>query len=233
MTRRLCSLALAAAVALTGACARTVVDNPLVTDAAPDDFNAEVQFWDLLPTRSAVSNDEALHGLFLTADGEDRFQGYDARVAEAKSRKWLPSSFNEPANMAMQRGTLAVAVCVWTKVRGGVTMMVLGPTQRYATRELVYLGIMQGNSTEWMSFSGLEYVAVIGRAQDYVNGRAQRAKGDPTNTSRGSAQQSLPGSAQPAATTEPPTPAPAPAPAPGEAPAPTEAPAPPATPSNP
>lgn len=165
-----------AAVTLSGlpGCARTVVKEPLTTDYAIDDFGAEMTFWDGLKDRTAVTNDEALHGLLLTVDGEPRLMGYEARRAEAIARNWLPKDFAEPGNLAMQRGTFAVAVCKIADIKGGVIMSIVGANPRYATRELVYQGIMQGNSTEMMSISGSEFIAVISRMQDYMAARAAK-----------------------------------------------------------
>lgn len=215
-TRSLLLTAAALCLAALGGCARTIVGSPLLTDYGPDDVGAEANFWDQLETRSAVTNDEGLHGLLLSADGEDRQGGYDARVNEAKRRGWLPRSFNEPGNMAMQRGTLAVAVCKIAKIKGGAIMRVVGPTQRYATRELVYVGIMQFNSTDLMSFSGLEYVAVLGRMQDYITMRSARATPPPSTAQVESRVPDMPeGPAPRMPVTDPPaTPAGQPAPPP-------------------
>lgn len=160
--------------ALSG-CARTTVELPLETNYAADDIGAEAAFWDNLPYRTAVTNDEALHGLLLTVDGVDPTGGYSARVAEGVKRGWLPKGFSEPANLAMQRGRLAVALCVWAKINGGVTMRIVGPIPRYAVRELVYLNILPYSSTENMSFSGLEFTAALSKTQDYIDAEAAKS----------------------------------------------------------
>lgn len=165
-------------VALSG-CARTTVELPLETNYAADDIGAEAAYWDNLPYRTAVTNDEALHGLLLTADGADTTGGYQARVAEGIKRGWLPKGFSEPANLAMQRGRLAVALCVWAKIRGGVTMSIVGPIPRYAVRELVYMGIFPYSSTENMTFSGLEFTAALSKTQDYLDAEAAKSAPKP------------------------------------------------------
>jgi len=152
---------------MQGGCARTVVKNPLTTDAPPEDVTARLDFWDALTTHGIVSNDEGLHGLFLLAESTDPSASYSDRVARAKERGWLAGNFDEPADLAMQRGTLARAVCRVCGIEGGLIMHAIGPTARYATRELIYMGMM-APGTEQQSFSGREFIGVVTKAQDYL-----------------------------------------------------------------
>jgi hypothetical protein len=168
-TSHLAALLLVAAAVLPFAgCQRTIVSSPLQTDYAADDIGAELDFWHQMPTRSAVTNNEALHGLFLLLDGEDKAGNWEARVNLAKSRGWLDADWAEPANQSVSRGTLARAICVACKIDGGVMMRVLGPVPRYAVRELVFLRIMADPSTDYQSLTGLEYIGVVSKAQDYL-----------------------------------------------------------------
>ncbi len=159
---------MAAGLALAGGCARTVVQTPLDTAYAVEDLDAQMAFLHSLPNQRAVSNDEGLHALFTIADETDRMRTYDERVAEAKRRNWLKADFEEPANLAMSRGTLARALAVLCEIEGGVMMRLLGPVDRYALRELAALGIVSGDSTVNQPISGLEFLGVLGKAQDYV-----------------------------------------------------------------
>lgn len=159
---------LTAGLTLAGGCARTVVETPLDTGYAVEDLDAQMAFLHSLPAQRAVSNDEGLHALFTIADETDRMRTYEERVAEAKRRNWLSADFDEPANLAMSRGTLSRALVVLCEIEGGVMMRLLGPVDRYALRELAALGIMSGDSTVNQPISGLEFLGVLGKAQDYV-----------------------------------------------------------------
>lgn len=159
-------LAACAATLLT-ACARTVVTNSLPTNAPPDDETAQLDFWDALTTHGIVSNDEGLHGLFLLADSGDTSGSYQTRVERAKQRGWLDAGFDEPSDLAMQRGTLARAITSLCGIEGGLWMHVFGPTPRYATRELISMGMM-APGTEQQSFTGREFIGIITKAQDYL-----------------------------------------------------------------
>jgi hypothetical protein len=170
---------IAAAVILTAGCARTAVENRIDTAATPRDQVAELDFWHALPGRSAVSNDEGLHGVILFGAEEEAptLESYEDRVAYAKERGWLSKGWDESPATAMQRGTLSRALAVICGVEGGVIMRLLGPTSRYAQRELVFEGIMPA-STELQTISGLEYIGVISKAQDYLTVKQARAEAD-------------------------------------------------------
>jgi hypothetical protein len=152
--------------ACVAGCARTTVRQVEATDYDPNDENAELDFWHNLPGRSAVTNDEGLHGVLVFADGQDPTRSYSDRIALLKERGWITKGFDEPGTLAMQRGTLAKALCHVLEVKGGVMMRVTDKSPRYAARELMYLGIL-APGTEQQVLSGLDYLGVISKAQDY------------------------------------------------------------------
>ncbi|GDY05388.1 hypothetical protein LBMAG51_01750 [Phycisphaerae bacterium] len=130
--------------------------------------NSEIEFFEDLERNQVVSNNDALHSFFLLADKEDGWTTYDERVAEAKRRKWLSSSFDEPANESAEVGWVASASCRITKIRGGLSMQVIGPIPRYAVRELTHMQILIGKK-EKQSFSGLEFVDYLTRLSRMTN----------------------------------------------------------------
>jgi hypothetical protein len=156
------------AVMLAG-CSSPRVAEPLTQTLGKDDPDTQLEFWHRLGERPMTSNDDAFHGLLLYLDGKDANQDYAGRVAELKRRKIIPAGFDRPADEALQRGTLAMAILKVTNVRGGVMATALGPTPRYATRELVYVGLYPPSSPN-QTFSGSEYVGIIGRLEDYQRG---------------------------------------------------------------
>jgi hypothetical protein len=158
----LCLLTCLLLATLATGCARTVAESSVVdqTSALQDEF----EFWDGVEGAHAVTNNDALHGLFLVADGADPHATYDERVAAAKSRRWIPKSWSSPPNESAPVGLMAMAACDIMKVRGGVTMMIIGPTPRYCARELVALGFIP-QRTQNQSLSGLEYVDLIRRVE--------------------------------------------------------------------
>jgi len=156
--------------AATIGCQPVQLAGPLEDELAGSDAESQMEFWHTLAMRSTVSNDEALHGLFLYLDGQDESKDYAQRVDNLKARGLLMQGFDRPANEAISRGTLATALVGVLKIKGGLMMHVLGPTPRYAVRELQYAGIYPRSSTN-QTFSGSQYVAVMGRVDDYAQAR--------------------------------------------------------------
>jgi hypothetical protein len=163
------ALGLVCLVALAGGCQTAKVAHPLTADMGGSAPDAQLNFWHTLATRPVTSNDEAFHGLLLYADGKDDSADYSQRVQTLKSRKMLPGSFNALANEAIQRGVLAVAVCRILEVRGGVMMHLTGAAPRYAMRELEFLELYPPSGT-YQTFSGSEFLGIIGRMEDYQRG---------------------------------------------------------------
>lgn len=166
--------AIALAIALAG-CTRTIIENRLDTGYRPGDAAGELDFWHGLAERSAVSNDEGLHGLFLLADGEDTHETYERRVEEARARGWVGRNWDEPPELAMRRGILSRALVRICDIDGGVMMRITGGIPRYAQRELIFKNIMP-MSTSFQTISGLDYIGVISRAQDYITIQQQRRR---------------------------------------------------------
>jgi hypothetical protein len=167
MRQLLASAFLAACLGALGACARTVVQNPQTTDYPPGDTTAELDFWHGLPQQSAVTNNQGLHGVLLLFDGADETQSYESRVATLQDRGWLPDSFDEAGDIALQRGTLAHILVRAMEVRGGVMMFVTSRHARYANIELQRIGVMPPGS-EIMVIDGLDFVGTMSKAQDYM-----------------------------------------------------------------
>ena len=187
-----CAALLALAFAIVS-CERAITTTSSVEKF--ESSNSEIEFFEDLERNQVVSNNDALHSFFLLADKEDGWTTYDERVAEAKRRKWLSSSFDEPANESAEVGWVASASCRIAKIRGGLSMMVIGPAPRYAVRELTHMQILIGKK-ETQSFSGLEFVDYLTRL------------GRMTNLSSGSVLEKLPNQAtgqEPTAKPLPPT----------------------------
>jgi hypothetical protein len=159
-------LALGVAVLLAG-CQPARVDQPLTANLGADDPDTQLDFWHTLAQQPVTSNDDAFHGLLLFLDGADAGPDYTGRVAALKDRRLLAKGFDQPAEQAVDRGTLAVALSRALDIRGGIMMSISPHCPRYATKELVFLGIYPPNSSPNQTFSGTEYLGIIGKAEDY------------------------------------------------------------------
>lgn len=154
------------AALLAAGCEGTKTASPLITNYDQQNATADLDYWHGLADQPITTNNDAFHGLIELAGDPDTCKTYDERVAWLKDHQYLDASFDRPADEATRRGTVAQIICRIKKIDGGLTMHVLGANPRYATRELVYLRIMHPG-TEQQALSGIEFVGIIGKAQDY------------------------------------------------------------------
>lgn len=148
-------------------CESTQRASPLVTDYDPADVDGQLDFWHGLAEEPVTTNSDAMHGLIEMANQTDPFTTYQERLDWLKEAGYLDASFDEPADQAVRRGTVAQVVCRILKIKGGVSMHLVGAHPRYATRELVYMKIMKPG-TENQALSGIQFVGTISRAQEYA-----------------------------------------------------------------
>jgi hypothetical protein len=168
---RVAAAALALAVA-AGCQSARVPQQPLASQIKPAEGNtpaSQIEFWHALSDRHLASNDDAFHALLLYFDTKDDAADYNARVQALKARKWLANDFSEPADASVTRGTVAAALCRALNFKGGITMALLGPSPRYALRELQYRNLLPDSSPN-QGFTGAELVGVIGKIEDLRTG---------------------------------------------------------------
>ncbi len=165
------ALILTLALAGVNGCSSARVEQPLT--AAPIE---PMDFWHQLHDLPLTSNDEAMHGLLLLVDGQDPSADYAARVQTLRERGLLAGDFQGQADEAVRRGTVAVVLVKALDIEGGVMMRLLGPVDRYAVRELNYLNIFPPSSPH-QTFSGAQFVAVVGRVEDYQRSRKKEEAG--------------------------------------------------------
>jgi hypothetical protein len=156
-----------ACIAMTmSGCTSARVAHPVTSVAGGNDPDQQIDFWHRLAEAPVTSYDDAFHAILMFADGEDPAPDYPARLKAMQSRGLLSSSFNRPADEAVDRGTVSVALAKALKIRGGVVMSIFGPSPRYATKELEFLEVYPTSSPN-QTFSGSEFVSVISRAEEF------------------------------------------------------------------
>lgn len=152
-------------------CAQTRLENTIDTEYDPADTTASLDFWHQLALREAVSNNEAMHALVRLASGDDPTDSYLQRRQWLIDQGHLAADFNGPANAPATRGMVAQVLCNVLQIEGGLTMRLIGPHPRYATRELVFLDIYEPSSPQ-QGFSGIQFVEVINEAEDFQENRS-------------------------------------------------------------
>jgi hypothetical protein len=151
---------------LCAGCQTAHIHNPVISQYSGSDADSQLNFWHELAKRHLTSNDDAFHAILLYADGHDDAGTYEKRVETLKARGLLYKQFDHTADDAIRRGDLAVIICNELDIKGGWMMHVFGPVPRYAVRELVYDDIYPPSSPQ-QTFSGTEFVGVIGKMDDY------------------------------------------------------------------
>ncbi len=163
------TVAIVLAMAALGCHSSTPVPDSLTGKFGGNDVDAQLEFWHALAEKPLTSNDDAFHGLLLYTDGKDDATDYAGRVDHLRNRNLLPKGFDEPPDVAVRRGTLAVPLMRLAGLKGGVTTRIFGTSPRYAVRELMFAGLYPP-STPNQVLSGAEFVGIIGRVEDYQRG---------------------------------------------------------------
>src|SRR4051794_32058631 len=153
-------------------CATPRAGTPLTQGVAGNDMRSRLNYQRQITDRRICSNDDAFHLLIQFAnDGNvDPCADYTQRLQWLNDRRMLPASFDRPADEAITRGTLAVAIARMLNIRGGILMHALPQSERYATRELVYRGIYPPDSSPNQIYSGIEVVGILAKMEDFQVG---------------------------------------------------------------
>lgn len=158
---------LLALAACLGGCQNSQYASPLITEYDQANTRAELDFWHGLAEQPVTTNNDALHGLIELAHGSDPAGTYEERIAWLAERGYLDWNWYRPPDQAVTRGTVASVLCRILDIKGGLTMRVIGPHPRYATRALIYRDIMD-QGTPQQGLSGIAFVGVMGKARDYA-----------------------------------------------------------------
>jgi hypothetical protein len=161
--------------AAVAGCQTARVEQSVVSQLGGADPDAQMDFLHTLADQPVTSNDDAFHGLLIFLDGSDAAATYEDRLQSLQSRGLIPNDFNAEANEAVSRGTLAVAIVKALNIRGGLLMSLLGPNPRYAVKELQYMDLFPPSSPN-QTFSGTEFLGVIGKLEDYQRGGDDNAQ---------------------------------------------------------
>ena len=157
---------------LAAACSRTTLQSSVADVHGGTKPTEEMDFWDGLAVAPAVSNRDAIHALMLSfvpkAKGER--SDWETELKGAEQRGWLSADDPTKPNETARVGMIARVVCMEAGIRGGATMRVLGPVERYAVKELNHEGWLPDMTTS-QSISGAQLIAVLSKAEDRRRGR--------------------------------------------------------------
>lgn len=125
-------------------------------------------FLDRISSQRTITQNDAMRGVWLLVNNDkDDSADFAARVAALRQREIVPDSWSFQADKPLTKGELAYMIYQACRVRGGLTLTLTGPSQRYCLRELQYQRFISGG-TVFDQVRGMEFVAVLQRALSYM-----------------------------------------------------------------
>jgi len=121
-------------------------------------------FLDELSSHPDVTEAEGFRGMLLVM-GDDRPMTFAEAVTTLKEAKVVSDRWDFHASRPLTRGKLAYMFYQACDMRGGLTLTLTGPSQRYCLRELQYRGYM-APGLFYNKVTGMELVAVLTRADE-------------------------------------------------------------------
>jgi hypothetical protein len=158
---------------LAAACARSTLQSSVADTHGGTKPTQELDFWDGVAVAPAVSNRDAIHALLLSFGKQAQGSATDwtTEIKAAKQRAWIGDDEDLYPNETVRTGLVARVVCMEAKIKGGATMRVFGPAERYAVKELNYMGWLN-DMTAAQTMSGGQLIAVLSKAEDHIVGKA-------------------------------------------------------------
>ncbi len=124
-------------------------------------------FLDRISSQPDVSENDAMRGILLLLDGKDIAGAFENRVKILRKKDIIDAGWDYDAKRPITRGKFAYMIYQACGIPGGVTLQLVGPTQRYCLRELQYREVM-AEGAMFSPMTGMEYIAVLGRADVYI-----------------------------------------------------------------
>ncbi len=160
---------------LAAACARSTLQSSVVDKHGGTKPTEEMDFWDGLAAQPALCNHDAVHALLLSFGGQAKGAKSDwaTELKAAQQRGWFKEDADLKPEETARVGMIARVVCIEAKIKGGATMRLLGPDERYAVKELNYMRWLPDMSPG-QSISGGQLLAVLSKAEDRIRGTGKK-----------------------------------------------------------
>ncbi len=135
-------------------------------------------YLDRISSQANVSENDALRGILLLLDGDDKAETFAQRVEILQGRSIVAQRWNHDASRPITRARLAYMIYQSCDMPGGVILTLTGPTQRYCLRELQWREMMRSGLGA-TPIAGMEFVSVLTRADTYIHtGKVPNKLGD-------------------------------------------------------
>ncbi|MDQ7779612.1 MAG: hypothetical protein RDV41_07865 [Planctomycetota bacterium] len=133
---------------------------------APVTGASDTQFYRDLAKKQAATLDDGYRAICILRAGKDDGAKFEDLRALLVKDGIAPDSWPAEPQTELTKGKLALMICKALDIKGGVIARIFGMTERYALRELAYIGIMPQKSGHFF-VSGTELLSVLSRAARY------------------------------------------------------------------
>jgi len=127
---------------------------------------SDAQFFMLLACKPAATLGDGYRAVALLVRGDNQLTDQAACRKFLVERSIARAAWGDDLKAPLSKGRLAYLVCQALGLKGGLTMRLIGPTERYCLLECAYLNLMVGG-TDYKHVTGVELVSVIDRADRY------------------------------------------------------------------
>ena len=124
-------------------------------------------YLDRVSSQETISENDAMRGILLLLDGEDKTETFQRRIDALRKRGIVDPSWDFAADRPVTKGKLAYMLYQTCRMDGGLTLTLFGPSERYCLRELQYQGVIS-SGVFYTPVTGLEFVAILTRADTYM-----------------------------------------------------------------
>ena len=122
-------------------------------------------YLDGISSMPTVSEAEAFKGILLVL-AEPRKATFAEAVAALQEQKIVGTNWDFQADRAITKGRVAYMTYQACGIKGGLTLQLTGPSQRYCLKELQYRGLISPGVT-YNTVTGMEYLAILGRIDEF------------------------------------------------------------------
>ena len=122
-------------------------------------------YLDGISSMPTVSEAEALKGILLVL-GEPHKATFAETVTVLQERKIISPNWDFQADRPITKGKVAYMTYQACGLKGGLTLILTGPSQRYCLKELQYRGLLSPGVT-YNRVTGMEYLAILGRIDEF------------------------------------------------------------------
>lgn len=133
--------------------------------------------YSLVNDPAPVTQNRAYHAFIVWAEGKDDCRNFGQRVARLEEQRVLDPHWTHDPLRPLTRGRLASMICRKMNIRGSVALILLGPNERAARRELIFRNIMPAGGGDWDGINGAEFVNVLKKADEASESRDEPGGG--------------------------------------------------------